>query len=234
MIGERCSIVNSPEFAKRLKTCREAKGLSHFKLSCALEDELGVSITEGSLINYEVANALHSKFGANAGMSTKNLVALAQFFGVTTDWLLGLSDVPTPGADLRSACEYTGLSSMSAQRIKQFGYGAILSQIIETTVFGAVMTNIQEVLDCRRMQQREDYQEIVDAENTPAVQKLLHELQTYGYTGKPIAYFVDEYAAAATRAFELLLSGLVPDWTPDVSSEITREDKPNFTAQDLF
>lgn len=226
--------VDSAVFADRLKTCRKAKGLSHEKLSYALEDEYGVKISEGSLINYEVAAKDHVKTGANTRMSTKNLVALAGYFGVTTDWLLGLSDVPTPGADLRSACEYTGLSSMSAQRIRQFGYGEILSQIIETTEFGALMTSIQEVLNCRRMQQREDYQKIVDAENTPAVQKLLRELQTYGYTGKPIAFFVDEYAVAAERAFLHLLSGLIPDWTPNISKEINREEKHSSTPQDLF
>lgn len=36
---------------------------------------------------------------------------------VSSDWLLGLSDVKQPDADLRAVCEYTGLSSQAASSL---------------------------------------------------------------------------------------------------------------------
>lgn len=39
----------------------------------------------------------------------EKLVALAKYFGVSTDYLLGLSEQPTPTAEKRAICDYTGL-----------------------------------------------------------------------------------------------------------------------------
>lgn len=40
----------------------------------------------------------------------EKLVEIANYFNVSTDYLLGLSDVKTPQIDIRAICEYTGLS----------------------------------------------------------------------------------------------------------------------------
>lgn len=40
----------------------------------------------------------------------KTLACIAQYFGVSADYLLGLTDAPTTDADLRAVCDYTGLS----------------------------------------------------------------------------------------------------------------------------
>lgn len=45
----------------------------------------------------------------------KTLVKLAQYFGVSTDWLLGLSEETVPNADVRSVCEFTGLSAWTVE-----------------------------------------------------------------------------------------------------------------------
>ncbi len=96
--------------AKRLRQCREEQGLSHDRLSEQLKLKCSAEISRDSLINYEIQEKNHPRFMKNAGMSIKNLFALADFYGVSTDWLLGLSDIRSPSIDVQGVCEYTGFS----------------------------------------------------------------------------------------------------------------------------
>ena len=100
--------------AERLKQLREAKGLSHDRLSKALKEQYGVSISTDSLQNYEVSRPDHSKAQKNQGMRVEYLRCLSDFYSVSTDYLLGLSDVKTPSADLQAVVSYTGLSEDNA------------------------------------------------------------------------------------------------------------------------
>lgn len=47
----------------------------------------------------------------------QSLVRIAQFYNVSTDYLLGLSDTESVDANLRAAVEYTGLSAKAVERI---------------------------------------------------------------------------------------------------------------------
>ena len=51
------------------------------------------------------------------GIRNDNLTILADYFNVTTDYLLGRTDVATPDADLRAVCEYTGLSEETIEMV---------------------------------------------------------------------------------------------------------------------
>lgn len=48
---------------------------------------------------------------------TDRLAALAMVLGVSTDWLLGLSDVASPDLDIKAICQKTGLSETAVQNI---------------------------------------------------------------------------------------------------------------------
>lgn len=96
--------------AERLKQLRTERGLSHEKLRDELQKNYGASIDKSSLINYEIAQPNHSKAYANQGMQVRNLRILAQFYGVSADWLLGISDVRSPDTQIHGVMEYTGLS----------------------------------------------------------------------------------------------------------------------------
>ncbi len=107
--------------AKRLKELRENyedkesrenhknKGLSHAKLSQKLREKYTIKISKDALIAYE-APEYHTRAGANDGMSARYLRCLADFYGVSADYILGMDVPPTPNMEERAVCEYTGLS----------------------------------------------------------------------------------------------------------------------------
>jgi transcriptional regulator with XRE-family HTH domain len=45
------------------------------------------------------------------------LIKIAKYFNVSTDWLLGISDIRSSDTDLQAVCEYTGLSEKAIDNI---------------------------------------------------------------------------------------------------------------------
>lgn len=83
--------------AQRLKNLRTERGLSHESLRKALMEKYEIDISIDSLKNYEVSKAQHAKAYKNEGMRVEYLRCLADFYGVSSDYLLGFSDDPSPG-----------------------------------------------------------------------------------------------------------------------------------------
>lgn len=104
--------------ALRLKQLREEKGLSHQKLSEALSEQFDVTVSRDSLMNYEVATPNHSSAYKNLGMRIEYLHALASFYGVSADYLLGFTDVRTPFADTRAIVAKTGLTEKNVRTLE--------------------------------------------------------------------------------------------------------------------
>ncbi len=96
--------------AERLKTLREKRGLSHERLSKAIKEKYGIEISSDSLMNYEVSDKNHTKFGKNRGMRVQYLHCLSDFYGVSSDYILGISDVKPSDITAQSVIEYIGLS----------------------------------------------------------------------------------------------------------------------------
>lgn len=107
----------SLKMAKRLKDEREAKKLSHAGLSDALYEKYGVRIAKDSLINYEVSSEHHTKSFKNNGMRIEYLRYLADFYEVSADWLLGISDTRTRNAEVSQIGESTGLNPQAVENI---------------------------------------------------------------------------------------------------------------------
>lgn len=109
--------------ANRLKALRtdEANGkkrfYSHESLKEALEKR-GTKISVDSLMNYEASDKLHAKFGSVAGMKVETLYALADFYGVSTDYILGRTDVTSVDATMKAVSEYTGLSGKTIKALQ--------------------------------------------------------------------------------------------------------------------
>ena len=79
----------SVKMGKRLKALREetplnGKKMSHEKLKEKLKEIYGVEISRDSLMNYEVSDVNHSKFGTNLKMNVEYLNCLSSFYGVSS------------------------------------------------------------------------------------------------------------------------------------------------------
>ena len=101
----------------RLKRLRESKKLSHDKLSDEIEDRYGVHIDKKTLINYEKAETLSSKPDAVKGMNITRLTALADYYGVSTDYLLGVSDCPSIRKDVKVIQKTLGISPKATENL---------------------------------------------------------------------------------------------------------------------
>lgn len=82
-------------FAQRLKALRKERGVTQQQLAD------GVGISKGGLSYYENA-------GRTPDISI--LERFADYFGVTTDYLLGRTNAQTKKTKLQAVCNYTGLS----------------------------------------------------------------------------------------------------------------------------
>ncbi len=61
----------------------------------------------------------HKYVMATAECSAGNLVKIAQYYNVSTDYLLGLTDIQSNDNDIKNACEVTGLSENVINKIIQ-------------------------------------------------------------------------------------------------------------------
>ena len=100
------------EMGSRLKALREEKHLSYQELADALLKKYGIKISKDSLRDYEICSDYRSKAKSlpNLGMRTEYLIALSDFYEVSTDYLLCKTDCQAPEIKIREVCEYTGLS----------------------------------------------------------------------------------------------------------------------------
>lgn len=104
---------------QRLKDLREGCDLSHVDLIKQLSEKYGISISRDSLMAYEIADQTRAKASKlpNLGMRVEYLYCLADFFGVSIDYLLGKTDIKSVDANLQSVCGYTGLSECAIKNI---------------------------------------------------------------------------------------------------------------------
>lgn len=107
---ENLSRQMSIKTGERLHKLRIDSGLSLWKLREEICRKYGVEISKDSLINYEVSDSEHPRKYKNNGMRIEYLRYFSNFYGVSSDYLLGLSDVPTTDTTIQAICNHTGLS----------------------------------------------------------------------------------------------------------------------------
>lgn len=93
---------STAEFSSRLKELINEKGLSLRDLAA----DMGVTFT-----------ALSDWQRGNKTPRADSIVILARYFGVSSDYLLGLTNVRTSETDIRSVAEYTGLSEDAVKEL---------------------------------------------------------------------------------------------------------------------
>lgn len=108
-------------FAERLRSLRLERGISLKSLADELNSRYSYEISAGSrtgkrqtiseaaLKAYE-AGENNSRSGDNKGMRAEYLLWLADFYDVSTDYLLGRTDIQCPVTNVRAIVAETGLS----------------------------------------------------------------------------------------------------------------------------
>lgn len=130
-------IERKKKIAQRIKKLRKSKKLSHQKLAEELRKKYNITISKDSLIQYEVDTEHHSKWDKLKGMNIEYLYYLADFFNVSVDYILGITDNPTTDKTLDFICNYTGLSQSAVNTLRQLNTTKCktISQIIESAEF---------------------------------------------------------------------------------------------------
>lgn len=91
-------------FPRRLRMLNDEK--------CAHEKESGIYLTREQIAK-EIGKSRQSYaayLDGSISPDLETLASLARYFNVSTDWLLGLTDVRTLETNVRTICEYTGFS----------------------------------------------------------------------------------------------------------------------------
>lgn len=96
----------------------------------------------------------------SANPTPMTIVAIARFFNVSTDWLLGLSDANSSDSNIQSVCKFTKLSEGAVKQILDLqqteallddncsvSMTELLSMILENSSFEPMMEDFQSCLD---------------------------------------------------------------------------------------
>lgn len=83
--------------------------------------------------------------------NTEQIIKISDFFGVSADYLLGLSDTPTTDKDVQFICEYTGLSEKSVEKLHTKLANSIMKKSIDgekvfeivAKIFGKEMSEVK-------------------------------------------------------------------------------------------
>lgn len=150
------------EFAKRLKTLRTQKGVSLKKAAEAL------GVTAQSLSLYE------------NGMRTINIDLLkkvAQYFDVSSDYLIGLSDTATTDTDLKAVCDYVELSEKAVEKLRTVSKedGVDCTKIQDWVICKGYLENITYLLWDLECETRRYIEEVKSAKKDPCYKKEMAE-----------------------------------------------------------
>lgn len=137
---------------ERLEDLRKESRLSYEQLSRRLEEQ-GSPISHTNLKNYEIGDPEHRLYNRTRGMSIENLVALADAFGVSVDYLLGRSE--SRKAEYHQMSEELRLSNDAVDSIKEMAaedndapdYGrrtTILDELLTDADMLAALESIQQ------------------------------------------------------------------------------------------
>lgn len=135
--------------AKRLRELRQKRGLTFDGLRNELLQYAGMDISVESLKNYEVSKEGHPRAYRNEGMRAELVRALATFYGVSTDYLLGISDI---ASQMDPAVSELKLSQKSVEWIKRKQEDCIrgksfdLNVLFEDEVFHKLIDSLNECL----------------------------------------------------------------------------------------
>jgi transcriptional regulator with XRE-family HTH domain len=111
---------------------------------------------------------------------TKHIIALAEIFGVTSDYLLGLSSTPSIDPAIKSICDYTGLDEAAVEFLHfepDSTFLEIINRFIKSYEFWDILDELQRIQFLSRMI-TEECEEITD-EQFDTLKECIQFLDSY-------------------------------------------------------
>ena len=109
--------------SQRLRALRLESNLSHAALAKKLKEKYNIEISVQTLKDYErpaINGTMDvTKGSVILGMRIQYLDTFADFYGVSTDYILGRSSAKTPDVSAQAAMQYTGLSNDAVQVLNE-------------------------------------------------------------------------------------------------------------------
>ena len=142
--------VDGLSFGERLGDLIAKKGITQAELAKS------TGIGQSRLSDYITGKEDDSEKGTRiyAAPDCATVITLAKYFSVSTDYLLGLTGVPTPKTDIRATAELTGLSSKNIERLAFWkkeaiypGFFYVLNSFLNDPRFYTLMDKIIRYLD---------------------------------------------------------------------------------------
>lgn len=108
-------------------------------------------------------SAMQNYLKGTRDLPAEKIAVVCNNYHVSADWLLGLSDVRKPSADLRGVCEFTGLSEEAISKLtiseSNQSISKDLSRMIETRAFDNLITTYKIFLTLVDRLQESDFQD---------------------------------------------------------------------------
>lgn len=122
------------------------------KLSAPLTQRLNELITDSNELKDFLGCSIQAVNQYKLGISRpslENLCKIADFYGVSTDYLLGRTRTKTSDMDKRAMCDYSGLTESALEFLHSFkdnpDYSRIISAILENETFQAILPQIPDL-----------------------------------------------------------------------------------------
>lgn len=210
------------EILRSLLSQKEADGIN----LTAVADELG--ITRQSLAQYRDGNNIPD---------IVILGRMADYFNVSTDYLLGRTEIKTPDLNEQSVCQLTGLSDEAVKYLRELNEtegdeaNRVVSEIITYPIFHFAITDILRAIDYCQKSASEN--ELADSEKK-TVDKSIELLERYGYELRKPSDIAYSYAMQAYEAFKYIIDDVIANISGYSGFVLRHNDMAFATFSDMF
>lgn len=210
---------------QRLKELRTSKGLTFEKLCTELQAKGLKKININSLKYYEICDEYHAKSDSVKGMRLETLFALSEFYGVSTDYILGRAKEKTTNEDIKIACKVTGLSEKSIYNISNISSNIptdldssdmqlLINILFESKLFSQLLFEIKFSI--------EDYQQNITKNKLPPNEDLYNKVNSM-LSNSPYIVANSFYLSAATeylsaKTFSILFTYILKTYIKELKS----------------
>lgn len=148
---------------------------------------------------------------------TENLIKIADYYGISVDYLLGRTDIPNLDTNMQAVHGFTGLSAETISRIVELrdnGKAELIDKLISNPNFSMLIKRLAEL----QAMTHESVRQIYDADSTEYMQSFYHN---NGNTNTAMNYdslqeIIDLKEYQITKAF----AEIVKDFEPTKQEEV--------------